>query len=118
MAYYETVILARREISPTQFETLLNDLETYLKENSANVSRKENWGLRPLAYKIRKSSKAYYGLLNYDAPKELVFEFARRMKLMEDVVRELTVTTEELPTEPSEIVRGRDERAPSHRHAR
>ncbi len=110
MAYYETVILARREISPTQFETLLNDLETYLKENSANISRKENWGLRPLAYKIRKSSKAYYGLLNYDAPKELVFEFARRMSLMEDVVRELTVTTESLPTEPSEIVRGRDDR--------
>ena len=110
MAYYETVILARREISPTQFETLLNDLEIYLKENSATISRKENWGLRSLAYKIRKSSKAYYGLLNYDAPKELVFEFSRRMRLMEDVVREMTITTEDLPTEPSEIMQTRDAR--------
>ncbi|NQY82431.1 MAG: 30S ribosomal protein S6 [Alphaproteobacteria bacterium] len=110
MACYETVVLARREISPAQFETLLSGLETYLKDNTAKISRKENWGLRPLAYKIRKSSKAYYGLLNYDASKELVHEFQCRMSLMEDVVRELTVTTKNLPTEPSEVVRGRDDR--------
>lgn len=105
MAYYETVVLARREISPAQFESLLGELEDYLKSNNAKIARKENWGLRSLAYKIRKSSKAYYGLLNYEAPKELVFEFSRRMNLMESVVRELTVVTEELPTEPSEMVR-------------
>lgn len=101
MAYYETVVLARREMSSSQFESLISTLQNLLVERGAKISRVENWGLRSLAYKIRKSSKAYYCLLNFEAPREAVQEFTQRLKLMEDVVRELTIATEDLPSEPS-----------------
>ena len=108
MKNYETVVLCRREISPQQFETILNDIESYLTECKAEIARKENWGLRSLAYKIRKSSKAYYGMINYRTTADHVSELQRRLGLDENVVRELTVTTEDLPTEPSLMVRVED----------
>jgi len=64
------------------------------------VSQVEEWGLRELAYRIQKQSKGYYILFQYRSTGRAVEELERNMKLMDGLLRYLTVRLDE-PTEPA-----------------
>ena len=59
------------------------------------VRRHHNWGLKNLAYRIKKNRKGYYVLLNIVAPAKAVAEYERLIRLNEDVIRYMTVKVED-----------------------
>ena len=111
MALYEHVVITRPDISPAQVETFVEEMSTFLKEKGASVGRVEYWGLRSLAYPIKKQRKGHYSCINIDAPAEAIHELERRQRISEDVMRYLTVRVETLSDEPS-VVLSRKERRP------
>ncbi|MEX1251611.1 MAG: 30S ribosomal protein S6 [Hyphomonas sp.] len=111
MAFYEHVVITRPDISPAQVETFVEEMSTFLKEKGATVGRTEYWGLRSLAYPIKKQRKGHYSCINIDAPAEAIHELERRQRISEDVMRYLTVRVENMPEEPS-VVLSRKERRP------
>jgi small subunit ribosomal protein S6 len=110
MAFYESVFIARQDISATQVETLADELAELVKSNGGEVARREYWGLRNLAYRIKKNRKGHYMLFNLDAPAGAVAELERIMRLNEDIIRYMTVGVKELSTEPSAVMQSRDSR--------
>jgi len=110
MAFYECVFIARQDISATQAEALAEQFSGLIEQNGGQVSKKEMWGLRTLAYRIKKNRKGHYILLNIDAPAPAVQEMERLMRLNEDVLRYLTVRVEELEVGPSAVVQSRHSR--------
>ena len=86
-------------------------MSTFLKEKGATVGRTEYWGLRSLAYPIRKQRKGNYSCINIDGPPAAIHELERRQRISEDVMRYLTVRVETLSDEPS-VVLSRKERRP------
>lgn len=112
MPLYEHVFLARQDISTQQVEALTKECTGVIEELGGKVSKSEYWGLRSLAYKIKKSRKAHYSLLNIDAPPAAVAEMERRMGISTDVLRWLTIKVDAHETEPSIQMRksDRDER--------
>lgn len=113
MPLYEHVFLARQDISASQTEGLVDTFKKIIEDKSGSVAKTEYWGLRSLAYKIKKSRKAHYALMNIDAPHEAVAEMERQMKLNDDVIRFITLRVDELETEPSiqmKVKTSRDER--------
>jgi len=112
MPLYEHVFLARQDISNTQVEALAKEYSDVIAELGGKVTKNEYWGLKSLAYKIKKNRKAHYSMFNIDAPPAAVAEMERRMGLSPDVIRFLTVRVEQLETEPSVMMRksDRDER--------
>ena len=68
MPLYESVYITRPDISAAQVESLTEDLTKIIEENGGKVTKDEYWGLKSLAYKIKKNRKAHYSLLNIDAP--------------------------------------------------
>ncbi|MHA1600445.1 MAG: 30S ribosomal protein S6 [Alphaproteobacteria bacterium] len=110
MAFYECVFIARQDISATQAEALADQFSSLIEENGGQVGKKEMWGLRNLAYRIKKNRKGHYILLNLDAPAAAVHEMERTMRLNEDVLRYLTVRVAELETEPSAVLQSRHSR--------
>ena len=81
-----------------------------IKENGGDVTKVENWGLRTLAYRIKKNRKGHYVLMNIDAPPAAVAEMERNERINEDVLRLMTIRVDELEEGPSAVLRGRDER--------
>ncbi|MEM7196799.1 MAG: 30S ribosomal protein S6, partial [Pseudomonadota bacterium] len=77
---------------------------------ATNIARREYLGLRNLAYPIRRNNKGHYVLLNFEATHENLMEMERNMRLNEDVLRFMTIRTEEIVSEPSVLARHRDER--------
>ncbi|HEU4381684.1 MAG TPA: 30S ribosomal protein S6 [Hyphomicrobiaceae bacterium] len=112
MPLYEHVFLARQDISQAQVEALTKEYTTVIEEGGGKVGKTEYWGVKTIAFKIKKNRKAHYSLLNIDAPPAAVAEMERRMGLSTDVIRFLTVRVDEHETEPSIQMRksDRDER--------
>jgi small subunit ribosomal protein S6 len=120
MALYEHVLIARQDISPQQVDALVEDITRNLQELGGKVEKSEYWGLRNLAYRVRKNRKGHYCLLCLDAPPEAVHELERRARINEDVIRYLTIRIEEIDPEPSPVLarRDRDERRRQRREGR
>jgi len=115
MPFYENVFIARQDISAAQADTLAETFSNVITENGGKVTKKENWGLRNIAYRIKKNRKGHYVLLNIDAPPAAVQEMERQMRISEDILRYLTTRVEELEEGPSAIMRRSrddDERGP------
>ena len=101
MSLYESVIIIRQETSPQQVEALADTYQDLIKENGGSIKKRENWGLRSLAYKIKKNRKGHYILFNIDAPSAAIHEMERLMSLNEDILRYLTLRVDELEEGPS-----------------
>jgi small subunit ribosomal protein S6 len=108
--YYESVFIARPDISAAQVEALTESLTTITSENGGSVTKNEYWGLKTLTYRIKKNRKGHYSLLNLDAPPAAVKELERNMRLNEDILRFMTIRVDELETEPSIMMRNKGAR--------
>ena len=108
MALYESVFIARQDISSAQTEALTEQFSQIITDQGGTVSKKEYWGLKSLAFRIKKNRKGHYVLLNIDAPAASVIEMERNMRLTEDVLRYLTVKVEALEEGPSAVMQSRD----------
>ena len=110
MPFYESIFIARQDISGAQAEALTETFSGIVVEQGGQVLKKEYWGLKSLSFRIKKNRKGHYVLLNIDAPAPAVIEMERNMRLNEDVLRYLTVRVEALEEGPSAMLQGRGER--------
>jgi len=109
MPLYECVLMARNDVTQQQVETLVDQLAVTLGEQGGEIRKREYWGLRGLAYRIKKNRKAHYMLLGISAPPAALQEMERQLGLHEDVLRSLTLRIETLEEGPSAILSRRGE---------
>jgi small subunit ribosomal protein S6 len=109
MALYEHIYLVRQDVTAPQVEALTETLKTLIAANGGSVSKVEGWGLKSLAFRIKKNRKAYFTLLNIDAPSAAIVELERQLGLNEDVIRFITLRVEEHEAGPSAMLRKREE---------
>src|ERR1700721_4243749 len=95
MALYEHLLIARQDISAQQVDALATHLKTIVESEGGKVEKQEYWGLRSLAYRIKKNRKGHYVLLNINAPAKAVQELERQLRINEDVLRCLTVKVDQ-----------------------
>lgn len=110
MPLYESVYIARPDISATQVETLTADMTKIVEENGGKVTKDEYWGLKSLAYRIKKNRKGHYSLMNIDAPAAALTEMERNMRLHEDVLRYMSIRVDEHEEEPSVMMQSKSSR--------
>ena len=111
MALYESVIIGRQDLTPGQFETLLEKFITVIQSFKGQIKKRENWGIRNLAYKINKNRKGHYTLLNIDGPPEAIREYERLMRLDEDIIRFLTIKIKSIDEKPSPLMANKSDKA-------
>jgi len=115
MKNYETVFVVRQDATPGQVETLAQSYAEVIRSSGGEVGKTEFCGLRNLAYRIKKNKKAHYVLMNLTATPAGITEMERQLKLSEDVLRYLTITTEVLDNNPSPLMQQRSFREERHR---
>ena len=108
MPLYEHVMLARQDASAQQVEELTAQLKGVIEQMGGKVTKTEQWGVKSLAYRLRKNRKAHFTFLNVDAPPAVINEIERQERLNEDVLRYLTVRVEEHEQGPSAMMRKAD----------
>jgi len=101
MPFYETVFIARQDLSTAQVKELTDGYTKIITDNGGKVAKVEEWGLKTLAYKINKNRRGYYVLIESDTPAPAIHEIERTMRLNEDILRFMTIKLDELSTGPS-----------------
>ena len=95
MNKYESVLIARQDLGTSQVNTLVDELKNVISAQGGEVVRVDNWGLKNLAYRIKKNRKGHYVLMNISAPASAVAEYERVMRVNEDIIRYMTVRVED-----------------------
>ena len=94
MSNYESVLIARQDLGASQVNDIVSSMSDVIKAEGGEVVKVDNWGLKNLAYRIKKNRKGHYVVMNIVAPATAIFEFERRLRLNEDVIRYMTVKVE------------------------
>ena len=108
MPLYEHVFLARQDLSQSQVDALAATATEIVESNGGKVTKTETWGLKSLAYKIKRNRKAHFVLLNVEAPAGVIAELERQTQINEDVIRYMSVRVEEHEGGPSVQMRKND----------
>jgi small subunit ribosomal protein S6 len=109
MSFYETVFIARQDISSAQAEALADTFAQVAQEHEGNVVGREYWGLRNLSYRIKKNRKGHYVLLNINAPARAIQELERQLRINEDVLRYMSVKVDKFEQSSNKNKREREE---------
>ena len=120
MPLYEHVFMARQDVTSQQVETMIDQYKGVVEQNGGKVEKTEMWGVKSLAYRIKKNRKAHFTLFNLDARPAAVAEMERQMRINEDILRFMTIRVDALDAEPSVMMqkRDRDERKDRERRDR
>ena len=110
MRLYESVIIARQDVSTTQVEAMIEEFSAIIEKAGGSIQKKEFWGLRGLAYRIKKNRKGHYVMFNLETGPEALKEYERIMGLNEDVLRFLNIRIEEVEEGPSIMMQVKTER--------
>jgi small subunit ribosomal protein S6 len=105
MALYEHVFLARQDLAQAQVDALAEAAAKIITDGQGQVVKTENWGLRSIAYRIKKNRKAHYVMLELEAPAGVVAELERQTSINEDVIRYMTVRVDAHEQGPSAMMR-------------
>jgi small subunit ribosomal protein S6 len=120
MPLYEHIFMARQDVTSQQVEAMVDQYKGVIEQNGGTVEKTEMWGVKSLAYRIKKNRKAHFTMFNINAPAPALAEMERQMSISEDILRFMTIRVEELETEPSVMMqkRDRDERKDRERRER
>lgn len=104
MPLYECVLIARNDVTQQQVETVADTIAAQMEAEGGEVKKREYWGLRSLAYRIKKNRKGHYMLLGLDAKPASINEMERQLRINEDILRFMTVRIEVIDEAPSAIL--------------
>jgi len=97
--------MVRQDTSSSQVESLTEQFKAVITDGEGKICKVESWGLKPLAYKVKKNRKAHFILMNIDAEHAVVAEMERQMTLSDDVIRFMTLRVDEHEEGPSAMMR-------------
>jgi small subunit ribosomal protein S6 len=110
MRLYESVFIARQDITAGQVDTLSDEFASLVTEGGGKILKKEYWGLKNLAYRIKKNRKGHYVLFNMEADAATMNEYDRKLGLNDDVIRVLTIRIDAVDEEPSIMMQSKSDR--------
>jgi len=110
MRLYESVFIARQDVSSTQVEAMADEFAGIITSAGGSIKKREYWGLRTLAYRIKKNRKGHYVMFNLETDSDTLKEYERIMGLDEDVLRFMNIRIEEVDEAPSIMMQAKSER--------
>ena len=112
MRRYETVLVLNPELPEAQTRETIDRARRVLVDAGAEDFQLQEWGMRDLAYPIRKHKRGYYILLEYRATPDLVKELERNLKIADEVLRFISVAVTTEARRPPIAPDAADDRSP------
>jgi small subunit ribosomal protein S6 len=101
---YECVLIARNDVTQQQVEGIVESIASQLETDGGAMIKREYWGVRSLAYRIKKNRKGHYMLMGLDSKPAFVSEMERQLRLNEDILRFMTLGVHEIEEGPSALL--------------
>jgi small subunit ribosomal protein S6 len=90
---YETLMVLHPEMPEAQVRETIDRAKRLIEDSGGKVHEIQEWGIRELAYPIRKLHRGYYVLAEYESGADTVRELERTLKIADEVLRFVSVAT-------------------------
>ncbi len=97
MRKYETIFILQPELSEDDIKSVTAKAQDVISTYKGECFRMDDWGIRKLAYPIKKSARGRYYYLRFDGNSALIAELERRLRLDDKVLRYQSVNITDLP---------------------
>ncbi|MGK2904734.1 MAG: 30S ribosomal protein S6 [Desulfuromonadales bacterium] len=94
MRTYESIFIVHPDVVGDDQTAIIDKYQKILTDQGAEILKLDNWGIRTLAYPVKKQTKGCYVLVIFDAGPTVIAEFERRMRIDEKVIKFQTVILE------------------------
>jgi len=91
MRRYETILIVRPNIAEDEIEVVINRAGSTIEGDGGTIIRIDKWGLKKLAYLIKKESQGYYVYIDYAGIPASVSEIERIFRIDDKILKYLTV---------------------------
>ena len=105
---YEIMFIVRPDIEEAEIDKIIETFNGYITQGGGAVKQTEKMGRRRLAYTVRRFNDGFYVLLIVDSPASLIHEIERRLRVSEQVIKFITVRTDEEEKRVAKIKKHRD----------
>ena len=105
MALYEHTFIATPELSTNELDSLNEKIASILEKNGSKIIKKEDWGIRTLAYPIKKNTRGNYNNLYIDGNNKIIKELEQFERYDERIIKFLSIKIKKVPEENSELVK-------------
>ncbi|MEA3362346.1 MAG: 30S ribosomal protein S6, partial [Thermodesulfobacteriota bacterium] len=95
MRNYESLYIIHPEVVGEELTAVMEKFQKVLTDQAAEIHKLDIWGVRKLAYPIKKVERGCYIQTLFSAEPEVIAEFERRLRLDEKILRFLTVRFKE-----------------------
>lgn len=95
MKKYEIMYILKANLEDAQRKEVIEKLHSLLTNEGAKVTNVNEWGLRDLAYPIKKETKGYYVVIKVECEPNATKEFDRKTKINNNVLRYLIIVDQE-----------------------
>lgn len=95
MRIYEELFIARHTATDEEIDPLIEQLTGIITAGGGAIEKSEKWGVRKLAYRVKKQAEGYYVLLRFSAEATAVHEIERRLRVADLVLKFITVRIDE-----------------------
>ncbi len=92
---YEVMFIVRPDVEEADVDKIVETFSGYITTGGGTVKSVEKMGRRRLAYTVRKFNDGIYLLLIVESPASLIAEIERRLRVSEQVIKFITVRTDE-----------------------
>ena len=105
MPQYESTFIIRQDLSKADVEKLMGSYSDVIEKDGGTIVKSEYWGLRSLAYRVKKYRRAHYNMLAINASDAAMKEVERLARYNEEVLRNVTIRVDSIDKEPSALIR-------------
>ena len=88
---YETTVIVTPVLIEEELKKVISDYVKLLKSKKAEIVHEYHWGLKQLAYPIKKKTTGFYFTVEYKADTDLIGVFELALKRDENILRFMTV---------------------------
>ncbi|MEJ6951962.1 30S ribosomal protein S6 [Natronospora cellulosivora (SeqCode)] len=92
---YETIYILKPDLEEEVREQLQERITGIINDNQGEILETEVWGTKRLAYEVKDFTSGFYTMINFKGESDLVNELERNYKIIDDVIRYLTIKQED-----------------------
>ena len=108
---YEELFIVRPDATEEEVEPLVEQLTNTIASKGGNVDKADRWGIRKLAYRVKKYNEGNYILLHFNAPPDAALELERRLRVSDLVLKFITVSIDRKMKKVDKRRKAREKRA-------
>ena len=91
MRRYETIFILRPSLAENEINNVVDNTLKIISDDGGSIIQLDRWGMRKLAYLIKKEKQGFYVFMDYAAPSESVIEMERKFRIDDSVLKYMTV---------------------------